>query len=36
MGMIVNTNKTKAMISKSEKITYANFEYDSNFLEEVT
>jgi hypothetical protein len=34
--MIVNTNKTKVMIIKSKNITYANFVYDNNNLEEVT
>jgi hypothetical protein len=36
MSMIVNTNKMKFMIVKSKKITYANFMYDNNTLEEVT
>jgi hypothetical protein len=36
MGMTINTNKTKVMIIKSKKITYANFMYDNNSLEEVT
>jgi len=36
MGMIVNTNKTKVMIIKSNKITYDTFVYDNNNLEEVT
>ena len=36
MGMIVNTNKTKVMIIKSKKDTYANFIYDNRNLEEVT
>jgi hypothetical protein len=36
MGMIVNTNKTKVMIIKSNKITYDTFIYDNNNLEEVT
>ena len=35
MGMTVNTNKTKVMIIKSKKDTYANFMYDNNNLEEV-
>jgi hypothetical protein len=35
MGMIVNTDKTKVMIIKSKKDTYANFMYDNNNLEEV-
>jgi len=30
MGLIVNTNKTKVMIIKSRKDTYANFVYDNN------
>jgi len=33
--MIVNTDKTKVMIIKSKKETYANFMYDNNNLEEV-
>ena len=36
MGMIVNTNKTKVMIIKSKKDTYANFMYDNSNLEEVS
>jgi hypothetical protein len=36
MGMVVNTDKTKVMIIKSNKITYATFVYDNNNLEEVT
>ena len=36
MGMTVNTNKTKIMIIKSKKDTYANFIYDNRNLEEVT
>ena len=35
MGMTVNTNKTKIMIVKSKKDTYANFIYDNRNLEEV-
>ena len=35
MGMTVNTNKTKIMIIKSKKDTYANFIYDNRNLEEV-
>ena len=35
MGMTVNTDKTKVMIIKSKKDTYANFMYDNNNLEEV-
>jgi len=34
--MTVNTNKTKVMIIKSKKDTYANFMYDNNNLEEVS
>jgi hypothetical protein len=34
-GMTVNTEKTKVMIIKSNKITYDNFVYDNNILEEV-
>lgn len=36
MGMTVNTNKTKVMIIKSKKDTYANFMYDNSNLEEVS
>ena len=36
MGMTVNTNKTKIMIIKSKKDTYANLIYDNRNLEEVT
>jgi hypothetical protein len=36
MGMTVNTDKTKVMIIKSNKITYDTFIYDNNNLEEVT
>ena len=36
MGMIVNTNKTKVMLIKSNKATYSLFLYDNNNLEEVT
>ena len=35
MGMTVNTNKTKVMIIKSNKIPYDTFVYDNNNLEEV-
>ena len=35
MGMTVNTDKTKVMIIKSKKDTYANFMYEKNNLEEV-
>ena len=35
MGMVFNTNRTKVMIIKSKNITYGNFEYDNNNLEEV-
>jgi hypothetical protein len=34
--MIVNTNKTKVMIIKSKQISYANFMYDNNNLEELS
>ena len=34
--MTVNTDKTKVMIIKSKKDTYANFVYDNSNLEEVT
>jgi hypothetical protein len=36
MGMTVNTDKTKVMIIKSNKITYDTFIYEKNNLEEVT
>jgi hypothetical protein len=36
MGMTVNTDKTKVMIIKSNKIPYDTFLYDNNNLEEVT
>jgi hypothetical protein len=36
MGMTVNTDKTKVMIIKSNKIPYDTFIYDNNNLEEVT
>ena len=36
MGMTFNTDKTKVMILKSKKDTYANFVYDYNNLEEVS
>jgi hypothetical protein len=36
MGMTLNTDKTKVMIIKSNKITYDTFVYDNNNLEEVT
>ena len=36
MGMIVNTDKTKIIIIKSDKYIYANFIYDNRNLEEVT
>jgi hypothetical protein len=35
MGTSINTDKTKFMIIKFEKITYANLVYDNNNLEEV-
>jgi len=35
MGMTVNTDKTKVMIIKSNKIPYDTFVYDNNNLEEV-
>jgi hypothetical protein len=34
-SMTVNTDRTKVMIIKSNKITYNNFVYDNNILEEV-
>ena len=36
MGMTVNIDKTKIMIIKSKKGTYANFIFDNRNLEEVT
>ena len=36
IGMTVNTDKTKIMIIKPKKDTYANFIYDNKNLEEVT
>ena len=36
MGISVNTDKTKIIIIKSKKGTYANFMYDNNNLEEVS
>jgi hypothetical protein len=36
MGMTINTDKTKVMIIKSNKIPYDTFVYDNNNLEEVT
>ena len=36
MGMIVNTDKTKIMILKSKKNTYASFINDNRNLDEVT
>ena len=36
MGMTVNTDKTKFMIIKSKKDTYANFVYDNIKLVEVS
>ena len=35
MGMTVNTDKTKIMIIKSKKDTYANLIYDNRNIEEV-
>ena len=35
MGMTANTDKTKVMIIKSKKYTYANFVYENRNLEEV-
>jgi hypothetical protein len=34
-GMTMNTEKTKVMIIKSNNITYDNFVYENNILEEV-
>ena len=36
MGMTVNTDKTKIMIIKSKKDTYANFVYDNSNLKELS
>jgi hypothetical protein len=36
MCMIINTDKTKVMIIKSNKISFDTFVYDNNNLEEVT
>jgi hypothetical protein len=36
MGMTINTDKTKVMIIKAKRITYANFVYYKNNMEEVT
>ena len=36
MGMSVNTNKTKIMIIKYKKDSYANFIYDNRNIEEVS
>ena len=36
MGMNFNTDKTKVMIIKSKKETYANFVYENRNLEEVS
>ena len=36
MGMTFNIDKTKIMIIKSKKSTYANFIYDNRNVEEVT
>ena len=36
MGMTVKTDKTKVIIIKSKKETYANFMYDNSNLEEVS
>ena len=36
MGMTVNTDKTKIMIIKYKKDTYANFIYGNRNIEEVT
>ena len=36
MCMTINTNKLNVMIIKSQRITYVNFVYDNNNLEEVT
>jgi hypothetical protein len=35
-GITMKTNKTKAVIIKSNKITYDNFVYENNILEEVS
>ena len=36
MGMPINIEKTKIMLIESHNITYVNFMYDNNNLEEVT
>jgi hypothetical protein len=36
MSMVINTHKTKVLIIKSKNITYTNFVYDNNNLEETT
>ena len=36
MGMTINTDKTKVMINKSKKDSYANFVYENSNLEEVS
>ena len=36
MGMTINTDKTKAMIIKSKKVSYSNFVYDNNKSEEAS
>jgi methyl coenzyme M reductase subunit C-like uncharacterized protein (methanogenesis marker protein 7) len=36
MGMTINTDNTKVLIIKSNKIPYDTFAYDNNNLEEVT
>lgn len=35
MGIIVNINKIKVIIIKSKKMTYNNFIYYNNYLEEL-
>lgn len=35
MGLAINIDKTKVLIIKSLRVTYINFVYDKNNLEEV-
>ena len=35
MDMIINIDKTKVMIIKSDEVIYAHFLFDNNILEEV-
>jgi hypothetical protein len=36
MGITINTNIRNVMVIKSKNITYVNFLYDNNSLEELT